>query len=125
MTDRGPLRGWGSIRLTTTLLGITYAQDVDLWDLHEAAANGPPAAHEVVLGGRRYVSHEDEPNGLPKPVHLAFWGALGGIVEWMEDSGTTKAVVMDWGREVHEAARARIQRVASACSKPGPRRSRA
>ncbi len=112
LTDRGTSRGWGSIRLVTTFEGIVYAQDVDLWDLHEAVACGPPADHEVVLGGRRYVSHEDEPAGLPASVHTAFWTALRGIVAWMEDLGTTKADVLQWGLDLHEAARARIQRVA-------------
>ena len=112
--DRGFLRSWASIRLTTTLLGITYAQDVDVWDLCEAANNGPPAAHEVAFGGRRYVSRNDECQGLPKPVHDAFWGALGGLVEWMEDDGVTVADVLNWGKVAHEEARKRIQRVAKA-----------
>jgi hypothetical protein len=112
LADGGKPKGWGSIRLTTTFEGIVYAQDVDVWDLNEAMEHGPDSRHEVTLGGRRYVSHKDEPVGLPAGVHLAFWTALWGIGAWMDQAHVTRADVLQWGLDLHEAARARIQRVA-------------
>lgn len=109
---RASMAGIASIHLQTSLTGLTYRIDVDVWDLDESVVHGPYDGHSIEIGGRVYTTLDSHPSPLPDPVRKVFWLAIQAISSWMINDGISIDRVLTWGKIAGEQTEAQA-RVAS------------